>query len=183
MKKLIKIGTVQKTHGLKGELTCDIQITPDDFDEVNVLFIKQKNDSVPYFISKYSYNQNKLTVLFEEIKTVDNAKQLLNAEVWVEAKYVTEDEYIWVDQIMGYDIIDVTKGKIGIVENFYKIPNNDLLATEINGKEVLIPANTYIVKEINDKSKTITVDLPEGLIEIYLTELTDEEKQLKIDED
>lgn len=176
MKNLIKIGTIQKTHGLKGEISCHIQVTPDDFGDLKSIFIKDKSGQVPYFITAYHFNQGKLTLGLEDVDTVAKAKLLLNAEIWIEAKYVTEDEYIWVDQIIGYDIVDIHKGVIGKVENYYKIPNNDLIATEIQNKEVLIPANTHIVKAINNDSKTIEVELPEGLLEIYLDESTHTEE-------
>lgn len=167
MNNLLKIGSIQKTHGIKGELSCNIQIVPDDFVEVKCLFIKNNEQAIPYFIQKFSYNQQKLIVQFEEIDTVEKAKTLLNKDLWIDEKYVTEDEYLWVDQIMGFKIIDSIAGHIGDVENFYKIPNNDLLVTSINNNEVLIPANTHIVKKIDHKSKSITVELPEGLLDIY----------------
>lgn len=170
MKDLIKIGTVQKTHGLKGEVSCHIQVTPDDFGDLKSIFIKDKSGQVPYFITTYHFYQGKLTLALEDVDSVEKAKRLLNAEIWIESKYVTEDEYVWVDQIIGYDIIDVHKGFIGKVENYYKIPNNELIATEVQNKEVLIPANTHIVRAINNASKTIEVELPEGLLEIYLEE-------------
>lgn len=176
MKDLIKIGVIQKTHGIKGEISCHIQVTPDDFADIQTIFIKEKNTPIPYFISHYHFNQNKLTLSLEDIDSVEKAKALLNLEIWLEAKFITEDEYIWVDQIIGFDIVDLQKGKIGIVENYYKIPNNDLLVTEISGKEVLIPANTHIVKAINNAQRTIEVDLPEGLIEIYLNDSGDHQE-------
>jgi 16S rRNA processing protein RimM len=174
MKNLIKIGNVQKTHGIKGELTCFIQVNPDDFADVQTIFLKQNGTPIPYFVKNYHYNQSRLTVAFEDLDSAEQAKDLINAELWVDEKYVTEDEYIWVEEIIGYQIIDKKKGNIGLVDNFYKIPNNDLLATEINGKEVLIPANTHIVKSIEHKTKSIHIEMPEGLLEIYLTDSSDE---------
>ncbi|HTF81310.1 MAG TPA: hypothetical protein VL947_06290, partial [Cytophagales bacterium] len=62
MSDYIKIGNVQKTHGIKGELTCHIQIAPDDFDDLNSIFIKQGGTLVPYFITSYQFNQDRLTL-------------------------------------------------------------------------------------------------------------------------
>ena len=36
------------------------------------------------------------------------------------------------------------------------------------GKEILIPVTDEIIKKIDRKNKTIKVETPEGLIEIYL---------------
>jgi 16S rRNA processing protein RimM len=43
---------------------------------------------------------------------------------------------------------------------------NRLLALDHNGKEVLIPVNSPFITRINKSKKMITVNLPEGFLDI-----------------
>jgi len=43
-----------------------------------------------------------------------------------------------------------------------------LCRIEINKKEVLIPINESFLKKIDHKKKEVIVELPEGLIDVYL---------------
>jgi len=43
-----------------------------------------------------------------------------------------------------------------------------LCRIEINKKEVLIPLNENTLRKTDHKRKEVTVQLPEGLLEIYL---------------
>ena len=38
----------------------------------------------------------------------------------------------------------------------------------LDGVEILIPINDEFIKEVDRKNKTIVVDTPEGLIDLYL---------------
>jgi 16S rRNA processing protein RimM len=42
------------------------------------------------------------------------------------------------------------------------------LPIELNKKEVLIPINESFLKKIDHKKKEVVVELPEGLIDVYL---------------
>jgi 16S rRNA processing protein RimM len=48
-------------------------------------------------------------------------------------------------------------------------PLQILLRIEIDGKEVLIPINESTLVKVDHKGEKIYVDLPEGLLDIYLT--------------
>jgi len=43
-----------------------------------------------------------------------------------------------------------------------------LCRIEVNEKEVLIPLNESTIEKIDHKKKEVIVELPEGLLEIYL---------------
>jgi len=47
-------------------------------------------------------------------------------------------------------------------------PHQVLCRLEINRKEVLIPINGETLEKMDKKNKTVFVNLPDGLLELYL---------------
>ncbi|MFZ4772329.1 MAG: ribosome maturation factor RimM [Ferruginibacter sp.] len=71
-------------------------------------------------------------------------------------------------EIEGYAVIDSACGEIGFVRTVLEMPQQALLWIDFNGKEILIPVVDEIVKKVDRKTKTIHIEAPEGLIELYL---------------
>ena len=71
-------------------------------------------------------------------------------------------------RLRAYSSRYVNRGNTGIVSKIIEMPQQFLLAIEFNGKEILVPIVDEIVKSIDHKTKTIYMEAPEGLIELYL---------------
>ena len=69
--------------------------------------------------------------------------------------------------LLGYTIYN-SKDKLSEVLEVIEQPHQLLCRLEINSKEVLIPINESFLKKIDHKKKEVIVELPEGLLEIYL---------------
>jgi 16S rRNA processing protein RimM len=52
----------------------------------------------------------------------------------------------------------------------YHLEHQDLIAMDYQNKEVLIPLNDEIVLGIDREAGSLAVNLPEGLLDIYLSE-------------
>jgi 16S rRNA processing protein RimM len=64
----------------------------------------------------------------------------------------------------------VDQGKeLATVLEVIEQPLQILLRLEMQGKEVLIPLHGSTLIEIDHKNKQVIVDLPEGLLNVYLT--------------
>jgi 16S rRNA processing protein RimM len=59
-------------------------------------------------------------------------------------------------------------GVLGKVSAVYEANGNDLLAVDHKGREVLVPIRDEFIVDFNKESKTILVNLPDGLLDIYL---------------
>ena len=64
--------------------------------------------------------------------------------------------------------IDETFGELNIIEEVNEFPMQFIAKCTINNKEVLFPLNDEIVTEIDEDKKIIYLDLPIGLVEMYL---------------
>jgi 16S rRNA processing protein RimM len=103
------------------------------------------------------------------VATREAAAKLTQKEVWfTEAdrkKFAAKSSPI---NLLGYTIIYEKKG-LGAVLEIIEQPHQMLCRIEINNKEVLIPLNEDTLQKIDDKRKEVIVNLPEGLLDVYLT--------------
>ena len=69
--------------------------------------------------------------------------------------------------LIGFIIFN-NEERLGEVEAVIEQPQQILLQTHVQQKEVLIPIHEQTLKKIDRKKKQVYVTLPEGLLEIYL---------------
>jgi 16S rRNA processing protein RimM len=70
-------------------------------------------------------------------------------------------------EIMGFQVIDVNEGGIGLAQQVIDLSSNPLLQIDWDGKEVLVPLFKGLVKRVDRNSKELLVELPPGLLDLY----------------
>ncbi|RYD89602.1 MAG: hypothetical protein EOP50_17300 [Sphingobacteriales bacterium] len=78
-----------------------------------------------------------------------------------------EQDQFYFHEIIGYKVHDAEAGELGTVREIFAMPTQDLIAMDYNGTEVLIPIMDDIVEKADKETKTLYVNLPEGLLEVY----------------
>src|SRR5205823_13735847 len=71
-------------------------------------------------------------------------------------------------------VIDEKEGALGVVENFYEFPQQDVLAMRYKGQEVLLPVVDELVSHADMEAKQLFVNMPEGLLDIYMNPRSEE---------
>ena len=67
-----------------------------------------------------------------------------------------------------FTVIDRTKGEIGKISQIDDYAGNIVITVLYQSKEVLIPLSDSIIDEIDEPQKILRLDVPEGLIDLYL---------------
>jgi 16S rRNA processing protein RimM len=166
-----KIGKFVAVHGLKGELVLKHELgKKTSLKGLQTIFIEEKKDSfIPWFIEHTKIkDQDQVFIKLEEVPTREAAIKLAQKEVWLtEAdlkKFSAKSSPI---NLLGYTIIN-NKKPIGQIEEIIEQAHQMLCKIEINSKEALIPLNEETLQKINHQKKEVIVELPDGLLEIYL---------------
>ncbi len=106
---------------------------------------------------------------FRGIESIEAAAKLRGAELWVapeERGQLGEGEYFQSD-LLGCKVIEKGTGKmLGVVEGWQRYGGPPLLEIKREGGELLIPFVSAICQEIDLKTRSIRVALPEGLLEL-----------------
>ncbi|MFN8295816.1 MAG: ribosome maturation factor RimM [Chitinophagales bacterium] len=164
--ELIKIGKVLKTHGYKGHLKVFIdEFYMNDFEEMSAIIINK----LPYFIiSKDINSASQAILLLEEVDSKEKAYLLQGKDIFAKDDDLTEildgEEY---DHLAGYEIIDKTTGKVGIIDEIVEMPFQFLAKVIKDKKEILIPLNDDFILAIDEKKKVVEMNLPDGFLEIF----------------
>lgn len=164
-----KIGFVQKTHGLKGEVTAMLDAdSADDLEPNSTVFLEIDDRLIPYFIESLSVTGSKAFVKFEDVDTIDQAATLVRSSLFLEkskrAKKGRGEFYD--DEIVGFTVTDETAGDLGTVTGIVQAGANKLISIDREGTEILIPVNAPFIQGINKSKRTIRVILPDGYLDI-----------------
>ena len=163
---IYQIGKLGKTHGVKGEIS--FLFDDDVFDRVDADYLILKVDGifVPFFIEEYRFKSDANAIIkFKDIDTQERARELTSSDVYFpRALAYSEDEGLSWSAIVGFDILETTSGeKIGRIASVDDTTLNILFCLEDGS---LIPASEDLITTIDQQARTITMQLPEGLLDL-----------------
>ena len=160
-----RIGKIGKPHGVKGEVS--FQFDDDIFDRTDADFLILELDGilVPFFMEEYRFRSDSLALMkLEGIDTQERARELTNCEVFFPREQQDDEENLSWAAIIGFTVIDEqTNTPVGTIASVDDSTENVLFELEDG---TLIPASEDLITNIDTKKRTITIDLPEGLLEL-----------------
>jgi 16S rRNA processing protein RimM len=167
----LKIGKLVAAHGLKGELILKHQLgKKTSLKGLQTIFIEErKNSFLPWFIEKTRIkNAAEVFLKLEGVSTRETAIKLTQKEVWLlkpdVEKFAAKSSPI---NLLGYKIVSEGQN-LGEIIEVIEQTHQMLCKIEIKEKEALIPLNEDTLQKIDHKKKQVIVNLPDGLLEIYL---------------
>ncbi len=166
------LGRIVKKYSYKGELLAKLDTDdPDLYDNLDAIFIDIRGRLIPYFIEHSQLHKSDLLRLkFEDVDTEDDADALLKSELYLPLSILPklEGNKFYFHEVIGFQIVDVNFGEVGTIVAINDSTAQALFVLDRDGQEILIPMNDHFIKEVNRDTKTITVEAPEGLIDLYL---------------
>lgn len=162
-----KIGVIGKTHGVKGELS--VQIDDDVFDRVDADYLVLSLDGilVPFFLEEYRFKSDEVVLIkFLNVDTQERARELTGTEVFFPRSLAEDgaDAPLSKAQIVGFSIVNDGNGKeVGCIAHIDDTTVNTLFELEDG---TLIPATDDMVVEIDLDNRIIRMNLPEGLLDL-----------------
>lgn len=171
MTEYFKIGKLVSAFGLKGELVLQHNLgKKTSLKDLQAIFIEEKKSAfIPWFIETTRIKSNEEVYLkLQDVNTREDAIKLAQKEVWLTEtdfkKFSAKSSPI---NFLGYTIIEKEK-ELGKIVEVIEQPHQILCRIEIEGKEAFIPLHENTITKIDNRKKQVIVDLPEGLLEIYL---------------
>ncbi len=182
-----ELGYIVKTHGVKGQVVAFFDVDfPEDYEELESVFLLMAGKLVPFFIERIEPQAGaKFILKFEDLNTIAEAEKLKSTTLYLplsELPELDEDQFYF-HETVGYMVVDEEKGELGTVTEFFAMPNQDLMAMQYEGHEVLIPVSDGIILKTDKEAKKIFVKLPEGLLEVYTQPTNRHEEEFDGDED
>ncbi|MCC8424421.1 ribosome maturation factor RimM [Mucilaginibacter sp. UR6-11] len=166
-----RIGSILKTKGLKGEVQFYVDFDGLDAISFDAIFVEIAGKLAPFFVESVKYNQNNLAYLYlEDVDTIEKASALVKKDVYLPNKLKPKKrkaEFTLKD-LIDFTAVDENEGELGRITAIHEYPQQLIAAVTYKGCEVLFPLNEEIIVGIDVVKEILTVDLPEGLLDIYL---------------
>jgi 16S rRNA processing protein RimM len=167
------LGKIVRKHSFKGEVVIKLDTDePELYQEMESVYVDFGNNLVPFFIEKSSLNKgNQLRVHFEDVNSEADADAILKSDIYLPLTMLpklTGDQFYY-HEIIGFTVVDISFGEVGIIVHINDKAAQPLFEIDRDGKEIFIPMVDEFIKKVDRANKTIEVQTPEGLIELYLS--------------
>ena len=151
-------------------------IDDDIFDRIESEYVILQLDGilVPFFFEEYRFKTDEaVLVKFEGIDTQEQARSLTGAPVYF-LRSLAEEESAQADegyepltisyaQLVGYTVLNANDDNRSVGEIAYIDSQTINIMFELTDG-TLLPASEELILDINTKSRTVTMSLPEGLL-------------------
>jgi 16S rRNA processing protein RimM len=166
------LGKIAKKFSFKGEVLLYLDTDePEIYENLESVFVEFNKNLIPFFIQNSSLHKNDfLRIRFEDVKNEQEADDLIGREVYLPLKMLPklEGNKFYFHEVIGFEIEDQRLGIFGKIVSINDTSAQPLFEV-LNGEvEILIPMIDQFLIKIDRKNKKVIMDLPEGLVEMYL---------------
>lgn len=171
--QLIEIGSVQRTHGVNGELQVSWvnDFYPDEH-TLESVFIEIDGIPIPFFIkSLRSKGGSSSLIKLEDVDSITAAEELAGSKVfaYIVAKSHQENDEIYIEDLIGFQLFDQRGVLLGSIIGYDDYAGNTVFTVQhLSGKEIIIPVTPELVSDVDEEKKQVFVEVPEGLIDLYI---------------
>lgn len=166
------LGKITKASGYKGSLVFFFDVDNiDSYKELAAVFIDMNDELIPFAIKNINFKSAKSAIVqMEDITDEESALALVGNELYLPLSFLPrlDGNKFYYHEVIGFKVVDFSLGELGIVKEVLDQSSQAILVIEQNTKEILVPIIDNIIKIVDRKKKTIQVDTPAGLVDIYL---------------
>jgi len=166
------VGKIVKKYSFKGELLIKLDTDePDQFLEMESVLVELHKNLIPFFIEHSSLHKSTLLrVQFEDVRNEADAIALIGKELFLPLDRLPKltGTKFYYHEVIGFKVTDLSFGPVGTITGVNDNTAQHLFIIDRQDTEILIPINDSFIKELNRDKKELIIDVPEGLIELYL---------------
>ena len=139
-----------------------------DPEEINLkepVFVEFDGLPVPFFFESFTRRgNNRALVHLTGVRSLADADELAGRDVFLETSDEEDEE-----DIIGWTVLDAKGTVVGTVRDYEDIPGNLCIwverdSTDKPGNDVLLPLHDDLILEVNPETKTIMLEIPDGLL-------------------
>lgn len=155
---------------MKGEIIAELLTDfPDRFEQVSTIYAVRKDEVEPLKLENYWFQNDRVVLKFAGFDDIDKAKELVGCDFSLpetERVLLSEDEYYdW--ELEGSTVLITTGRELGKVTSILRTGGVALLVvSDESGREHLVPLAESIVISVDIAARRITIDPPEGLLDL-----------------
>ncbi len=178
MKPLIEIGQFGKTHGIAGEINAMIDFPELDLGALHCICMDIDGLQVPFFIESVRPKGADLKLVkIDGYDSQDAVRQFVNKTIYAEADDPAmaainapgsdepDADGMYASDLIGYRAVTADGTELGEITDFDDNTANVLfIITRPDDSKLYVPVADEMIAGIDTDTRTITLDLPDGLI-------------------
>ncbi|SHE69932.1 ribosome maturation factor RimM [Chryseobacterium sp. OV279] len=165
------LGKITRRHGLAGNVILKLDTDqPELYNKLESIFVEINGLLVPFFIDRTSWSKNDALNIAFKNSSETLVDQSLGKSVYLPLATLPKlsGKQFYYHEIIGFDILDENDKECGVIRSVNDQTAQNYFVTNLDGKEVVIPIIKDWILEVNREERFIKMQLPEGLIDVFL---------------
>jgi len=166
------LGKILKTYGNKGQVLVHLDVDdPGSYQNLESVFIDVYGECIPFSVMEIEMKaRNNAVLSFADVHTSGEAGEFTGKRMYLPLAGLPPltGKKFYYHEVTGFKVTDINAGDIGVVEAILDVHQQALFQIRLRDKEILIPVTDNIIQEVDRENRIITIEAPEGLIDIYL---------------
>jgi len=167
----VVIARIIKARGIRGEVACSIETDVagrfEGLEEVTAVL--PSGSRLRLGIESFWFFKGRVVMKFAGYDSMSAAETLAGGVLVVpesEAPPLHDNEF-YEHQVVGSEVVDLSGRVLGLVGRLLRTGGTDVLVVDSrDGRELLIPFTDAICVEVNVAGRRVTIDPPQGLLEL-----------------
>lgn len=164
------LGTVVGKYSFKGELLVKVDSdNPEDYTELESIFVELSTGLVPFFIKKCQLHKSELLrILFEDVTNEQQAEALIKKELYLPLDLLPplEGNKFYYHEVIGFTVSTALEN-VGVIRNVIDQGAQALFEVEAPSNKIhLIPIHDDFILQVDRENNRIVLELPEGLLDL-----------------
>jgi len=168
-----EFGSVEKVHGLKGELMLILDVQePGQYTKVNEVFVDNAGQLVPFKVERWRVNKDRALAQLAGITNPEQAVKLKGRKVFLPVDRLPKlkDDQYYFHELIQFEVEDASEGNLGKVGRYYTTGHQDFLGVDTSFGEMLVPINDAFIARVDKKDHKVFTQLPDGFVALYKEE-------------
>lgn len=165
------LGKITRRHGLAGNVILKLDTDqPELYNKLESIFVEINGLLVPFFIERTAWSKSDALNISFKNSTEALVDQSLGKNVYLPLSTLPKlsGKQFYYHEIIGYNILDENDNDCGVIRSVNDQTAQTYFITNLDGKEVVIPIIKDWILEVNRDQRFIKMQLPEGLIDVFL---------------
>ncbi len=167
------VGRLRKPHGLKGD--CAVFPLTDEPEQVfapgRQVWLKDLAGAIvagPLVIARSRSYHREWLVAFEHHDRIEAVEAWRGTFLAADAALLRapDEDEVYLHELVGFAVRDLADAPLGMVSDLDEGPAGLLLTVQGPKREFLLPYRKEFVKDVNRATRTLVVDLPDGLLDV-----------------
>jgi len=158
--RLLEVGRIGRAHGLHGEVSVSFLTDRPERRSPGATLVARRPAATDrsLVVATARPHQARWLIRFEGIDDRTAAESLRGSTIYA-PELASTDDSLWVHELVGALVVDVSGSELGIVAAVEANPAHDLLVLD---RGALVPM-TFVVERSEGR---VVVDVPDGLLEL-----------------